>query len=529
MKKGWKIAGIVIIVVVLLFFGVQWWLGYKIRKVIEEQVAEQTKGAVAMEIGEVNVRLIGRTVRLRDIHVDTDSSRGEIPEIPLDYLKGDIKEIVVKGIHYKKEDSVVSIRAREFGLDIPDMIAGVEKKSTSPSSGKPENSQSLATHLQIDKINIRLGKVILKQYDAQDTVLYDLKDFQSRIEGYAMKMQPDHSPVFSCGDLELSFAVFRNLFAQQSQLLQVDSFRIEGKEGRLDVAAVNLLPQYSRDEFALKAPGHTDWTKITTGRISCRGIDMQSMIKERILNIDSVSVSSAKIASFKNRKIEQAKRVKRLFYESVQEFPLPLTVRRIRLNDIHVEYQELAEKGLSPGTVTFDRLEGMFYGLTNIVRPAQPYFTLKARGELMGQGALEATFKLPVDSLNPHFEVKGSLGKMSLPALNPMIEPLVKVSIVSGEVEEMKFLITGNSMKEKVEMEFLYKGLKIRVMREKDGHLKVSSFLTTLANGLIAKENNPDHRGIRQAVGTAERDIYRSQFNYLWRALLEGLKISIGL
>lgn len=46
---------------------------------------------------------------------------------------------------------------------------------------------------------------------------------------------------------------------------------------------------------------------------------------------------------------------------------------------------------------------------------------------------------------------------------------------------------------------------------------------------MIVKENNPDHRGIRKGEGWAERDPYRSQFNYLWKIMLEGLKKSVGL
>jgi len=78
-------------------------------------------------------------------------------------------------------------------------------------------------------------------------------------------------------------------------------------------------------------------------------------------------------------------------------------------------------------------------------------------------------------------------------------------------------------------MVFLYERLRIRIMKEKDGKLETSSFLTTLANGMIVKENNPDHRGIRKGEGWAERDPYRSQFNYLWKIMLEGLKKSVGL
>jgi hypothetical protein len=44
-----------------------------------------------------------------------------------------------------------------------------------------------------------------------------------------------------------------------------------------------------------------------------------------------------------------------------------------------------------------------------------------------------------------------------------------------------------------------------------------------------AEENNPVSRSERKAEATAERDVYRSQFNYLWRSIVAGLKKTIGL
>ena len=93
----------------------------------------------------------------------------------------------------------------------------------------------------------------------------------------------------------------------------------------------------------------------------------------------------------------------------------------------------------------------------------------------------------------------------------------------------MTFSMKGDAQRADADVLFLYEKLRIRIMKEKDGHLETRSFLTTLANGLIVRENNPSSGGERKVRGSAERDPYRSQFNYLWKTLFSGLKKSVGL
>lgn len=529
MKKALKIIGIVVLVLVVLFFGAKIWLGHKIKNTIESKVTEMTQGLVHMDVGRVKLRLIGRSVELKDIRITSEQVETDSVRLPFKQINGQIERIKLSGIHYQNKDSLMKISARKLAIDIDSLAVGMAEANRQSSNPK-QSAQSERIQLQLDKIDIFAGQIGCKMTQPKDTVSYDLKDLRFKLmDGRFDTAKEAGKAPFSCSDVRLSFDKFQNLFAAKTQLLEVDSLDIRGEDGIISVGKVNLLPLYSKAEFALKAPGHTDWTKIQATGVYCTRFDLQKLLQDGILKIDSVSIGGAEISSYKNRKIDQKKKVKRLFYQSVQELGVPVAIGRIELNHINVEYQEMSKNGLTPGTITFNDLNGVFSGLTNIVNPEQPYYTLQAQGKLLDQAKIHATFRLPVDSLNQHFEVEGGLAAMPMTALNPMIEPLVKVQITSGEITELKFKIEGNSMKSKTDMLFLYGGLKIRVMKEKDGELKTASFITTLANGLIAKENNPDHRGIRRAVGVAERDIYRSQFNYLWRSLLSGLKISIGL
>lgn len=527
MKRGIRIIIYVVIALTVLYFGVQWFLEAKIKNIAEEKMSEMTQGAVRVEIGSVSLHLIGRSLWLKEVKISSDTNALHKTELPFKNVEGYFKRLGVRGIHFEKRDSVIYLRAKEFGADLSWLSADrLKQDPVSRDSGQ----RIPGLQLQVEAVNVRLGRILCRTIDKKDTVEYRLNDFNGKIrEGEFNTFSRNRGLPLSCRDIRLALSSFQYRFGDNSSLLEIDSLQLQGEEGRFAVGAIRLLPLYDMYEFARKAPGHTDWTQIEAYGLSGTGFGLQKLIAGKFISMDSVSLEKASIRSFKNRQIEQTPKIKRLFYESVQEFPFPLAVRRIALNQVFVEYLELAKNGLSPGRITFNDLQGMFYDLTNRVTSGHPVFTLEAKGKLMDQGEIQATFRLPVDSLNPFFEIDGKLGPLNLTALNPMIEPLAKIKIVSGRMEEMTFGIQGNSQKAGVDMSFLYEHLRIRIMKEKDGELETSSFLTTLANGLIVKENNPDHRGIRQGEGSAERDPYRSQFNYFWKILLVGLKESVGL
>lgn len=384
--------------------------------------------------------------------------------------------------------------------------------------------------LAIGKFELRLGYVSYEQRTQDDTVSYRMKGLRWQMDNCEMNSSPKAQyPRCYCRDMHISLEAFRNRFAQGSQLLQADSLYLDSQTGIVSLGQIALLPQYPMEEFAAKSPGHTDWTRITTGKITLYRWNMQRLMQDRFLEADSIVLRGAEIASFKNRQIKQPQRVKRLFYQSVQQFPLRFAVHRVNLKDIGVDYFELSPKGNTPGKISFNRLNGRFYDLTNVVTGEQTHYTLKAQGRLMDRGLMQATFRLPIASTDDHFGVEGRLSPMSITDLNPMIEPLTKIKVISGEVEALNFRIIGNSKQSQMDMVFLYKDLKVRLLKEKDGEVQVRSFLTNLANGILLIENNPNARGERKVEATAERDIYRSQFNYLWRSLLAGLKKTIGL
>lgn len=527
MKKGIRIIIYVIFALVVLYFGVQWILEGKIKNIVEKKVYEMTQGTVKAEVGSVSLRLISRSLWLKEVRISSDTGAGLQNGLPLIAAEGYLKQVGIRGIHFEKKDSVIYLRAKGFELDVSRLSADMLKKSRDIRF-MDRNIPRL--QLQIQKITVRLGHIHCREIEGRDSAEFRLQDFNGEVNDWEMNTLFRNTGLpFSCRDLQMSLSSFQYSFGENSQVLEIDSLKLQGEKGRFAVGNIRLMPRYGMYEFAKKVPGHTDWTRIKASGLQGKGFSLRRLMSERFIYVDSISLEKASVSSFKNRQIEQKPRVKRLFYESVQEFSLPFAVRRVALNDVDVEYLELAKHGLSPGKITFSDLQGVFYDLTNRPQSGQSFFTLKAKGKLMDQGKIQAVFRLPADSIKPDFEIAGEMGSLNLVVLNPILEPLAKIKVTSGHLEKMTFEIKGNLQKARVDMAFLYERLRIRIMKEKDGKLETSSFLTTLANGMIVKENNPDHRGMRKGEGWAERDPYRSQFNYLWKILLEGLKKSVGL
>lgn len=523
MRKGIRIAVYVVLAFTLVYFGAEWFLAVKIRSWVEETVAEVTHGGVRAEVGSVSVRLIARAVWLNDVKISSDTVALNRWGGVLESADGYFKRLGARGVRFRRGDSVICLRFRELDVDVSRFSADVVKRD---SVGRFSVGAMPGLQVRFESVRVRSGVMDCRVMEGKDSVCYRLDGFVGRVaDGEFSTVSESGVLPFSCRDVRLAFSFFQYRFAGGACLLEVDSLCWQGEEGRLAVGGVRLLPQYGMYEFARRVPGHPDWTRVEVSGLQATGMDLRRFFAERYVSVDSVSLEKVVVSSFKNRQVEQVPRVKRLFYESVQRFPFPLSVRRVALQYADVEYMELAKHGLTPGRVAFNGLRGMFYDVGNRGR----FFTLKAEGRLMNQGKVQAVFRFPASRLSPFFEVEGRLGSMNLAALNPMIEPLAKVRVVSGRMEEMIFSMRGDARRAEVDMSFLYEKLRIRIMREKDGRLEPRSFLTMLANGLVVRGSNPDYGGLRRVEAWAERDPYRSQFNYLWKVLFAGIKESVGM
>lgn len=526
-----------IVVLFVLITGVEIWLQHKVRNVIEKAQTEIAGGAYKLEIGSVSVRLIGRSVRLDNVSLKSNDSKlssgNDSSSVP--QLDVEIDQLSLNGIGVKKDGDGYMLNINsislKYGSDQTDKSVTSDINDSHVTEHKESSYDKLSTKLKsvyAERIDIGAGHLQYKNTDGDKTVSYVLDGFKLGVDNFGID-STTRKTFFKGDDVQASLDKLNYTFDNGAVMLETDSLQLDSKKQLLAVSSVKLLPQkYDKYQYAEKIPSHMDWTQIITGNITCFGVDYESIFAGYRIDMDSVSICKADIQSYKNHKVYQQPKVKGLFYQSLQKFPWQIDIPVVNLRDIDLIYEELTAEGEVPGKIVFNDMDLMFKNMTNIVSTDVPYMTLNAKCSFMGKAPMTAFFEFPVDSLNTHFTAKGRLGPMQLTSINGITQPLANIMIEAGHVKSLDFQMEGTSVHSDVSVKFLYNGLRVNMLKDKDGRIIRRKFLSEVVDDVVIRSENPDEMGrLHIGKGSFERDIYKSQFNYLWKSVFQGLKKSI--
>lgn len=308
--------------------------------------------------------------------------------------------------------------------------------------------------------------------------------------------------------------------------LTISELAVDCNQGLLKLKSLLVDPIYPKEEYAKSTPDHRDWSRYSLDSLSAFGIEYDKLLSGGDIVVEHIAVAGANIQSYKNRQIDQAPQLKSILYEALQGYPRHIALGLVIVDGLDVTYQELPPKGREAGTISINNISASLLGVNN--RAAQgKYFTIEAEAMVQDKGELEVTISMPNNPLDTTFTAKGHLGRMDLSAFNSITEPLGRVEITGGKLSGLTFDIKGSSYGSHVNLTMLYDDLGIMIVKDKDGHYKDRKLLSAIVEEFFVIPSNP-HRGKTiQGSGSFERDPYKSQFNYLWKSLLPGLKTTL--
>jgi len=151
--------------------------------------------------------------------------------------------------------------------------------------------------------------------------------------------------------------------------------------------------------------------------------------------------------------------------------------------------------------------------------------------QFMDAAPFSVNFKFNLAAKDGAFNYSGELGKFDGKILDKLVKPLAMVHIQSADIEKLDFNVDASNYSGKGDVEFYYKNLKIQLLKKVEGkdELQKQGFISALANNLIIEPNNPDKKGVlRPGQVNLQREPDISFFSFLYKALLDGLKPSVG-
>ncbi len=523
---------------IFVVLGIERWLGARLRRAVEKTLAERMGGAVELTVGRVGVSLWSRTVTVRDVTVRSDGSR-LAPFLPgVETLEADISRIALRHIRFRLGKSAPDrpkyLSLRSVEIDAPRIVCTVNGDRT-PDSVKTGVASRLRETICARLGSLSVERIVLHHGEIQAVEpgqnRYAAKGVTAEAAGFLISSEAsvESRPLF-CDDLRIAVQKASAHFLVTAQLLEVGPAELSVRDERLLLENIRLVPQYAKADYAWKTEHHTDWTLVLASGVEAEGVDFGRLWREGSVSVGRISVRDAEVASFKNRRIVRQERFKPLWHEMIHRLPFGLEVGTVEIVRARVVYEELAATGTAPGRISFDDLNGALRGLTN--RPSAPdsMYTLTASGKVMNTGQLRVVVRIPAALSNDRFEAEGTLGPMSLDLFNRILQPLADAGIRTGRLEGLSFSISGDSRTAQATVKMRYEDLSVRLLRrDGDPRRRERKWASGFVNLLVIRSSNPDRKGLRTSRSTVERDPLRSQFNYLWRGVLGGIKESVGL
>lgn len=496
--------------------------GTIIRKKIEKELADTRLGEFRFTCERVQVNLVRQSLTLRGVRLKSEE-RDVPPDSLLDktvqYLDARIGTLTVRGISLKAIRNK-DIELSNLMIDAPDITVVTRQMPDSVSS--TENGASFR-QLTIDAIGITNGTLDWRQITETDTL-------QCKVFG--LNTQLDHLQIDSTRQSRERFLFSRNIegsvqtlrytFANSAYIFALDSLAWDYSGQLVSIVNAELLPQLSKTDFPRKSVRKSDYMQLDLKNLAITGLDFDHLWNEKEVRIDSVYASNGNFVSFKDRNAVVPQRIKPMMHTTIQNIPIPLSIRKIRLENTNATYEELAKYGSYAGAVTFNEIDATFLGFTNIVTRKDQYVELYAHSKVNGAGELTAVVSMPVDPTNDYFEAKATLVNVPMSALNRMVTPLAKMEIETGHIDRLDFTMAGSGRTARMDMILRYHDLKIGLLKREDRQWQQRTGLSNLVNWAIIHSDNPDKNGLRTAQTTVQRDVHRSVFNYLWKGISSG-------
>ncbi len=435
------------------------------------------------------------------------------------YNQASIRLVKLKGISLFQLLANRRLHASELQVDSGSVSIDPSEKKDSL-----DNSPKKSLQFQIDNIIIR-------------NVLFQLKkDSINEVEGLvnlnfgAIKMDSTTTLQASCqsvfnhfiGDItSLKVAKQNGLYSSKINKIEFNS---DSKSINID--SLKLIPKYGKYEFAKVHGKQVSRLELSIPSIEIEGFDFSKLFDSLIL-INKVSVHSANLHSFRDKRVTFNHGVVELPMKSLREIAFALEIDSIAIDSSRITIEEFAEQATQPGRINFQNLTALMTRLSNRYYTNKPkYAQLDASAKLMGNGLVTASFRFPLDG-SPLYSAKGKVSNLALTELNPMLENSAQVRIESGKLNELFFNFNYTDFKSNGTIEINYEDLKLTKINA-DKEKSIDLLQTVLINAFLKKtKDESTEQSKRIGVIDIERDRQRFVFNFWWKSIQSGLKSSV--
>ncbi|MEP7167989.1 MAG: hypothetical protein ABI855_01335 [Bacteroidota bacterium] len=301
----------------------------------------------------------------------------------------------------------------------------------------------------------------------------------------------------------------------------------------LSLHEVQVIPNYSKKEFAAEAGKQTDRMKISILKAAFNKMNVKLFFERNWFIAKQVKIDSLNISAYRDKNDKGTHVRKKSIQQLVKNIPVYAAIESVQLNHSNITYEEVGIGSTKPGKISFNNLNAVITGFTNDTSLFSTIRVLNVHATcgFMNRGKLQAHYSFPMNTNKMVFDCSGKLSDMPLQAINPMLEPNANVLIKDGVIDSMVFSFHANEIESRGKMKLIYHKLQMEFLNKKNKKTgALQDVLSFLAHRLVIKEENPsNNEPPRITEINYPWDGYHFIFNYSWKSILSGIKPAIGI
>lgn len=540
MKRYQKILSGVVIALIIILGGVQifviFYLDEQLKETAVQRFHENTGEGYSLEIGDLDLWIIGRRLNIREIGLKKDEqSTGTT-------IHATVEQISLSGIGFLNLLLNKKLNLDEVELTNPNVhVASPGKKEQqkqnkglknlsrqfSKQSLKNLNSISVS-ELKINGLSADFKRAdlpfdTLASIDNSDIIVHDILIDSASIQ---------NEQIIPAENLYTTLRDIRHQTTNNLYNLTANKIEFNSSSQLLDVDSVKVKPKYDKQEFSRQITHEIDRLDIEVDQLTVKDLDTEQLNRGEGISSRHILLNKAIFDIYRDKRLPSPKgKNPPLPLDMLRNIPVHVSVDTISLQNSHIRYSERLEKAEEAGYIDFANLSATFCEVSNDEEKWRKgtYPTLHAEADVMGKALLSADFEfVPTDSSDHQF-ITGNLEPMDMQPLNEALVPLAFVRIEDGQILGLDFEMTLGENEAAGEVLLRYEDFKISLLnKEQNEETLGKKVLSLLVNNLKVKSANKGE-DLRTGKVEFERDKNKATFNYWWKSLLSGLKSSIGL
>ncbi|MBE7176612.1 MAG: hypothetical protein INR69_09425 [Mucilaginibacter polytrichastri] len=551
-RRVWKwVLGIFLSLVLLLGIG-----GYIAKQYLQKRwkplLSEQLKKLVVnasdslyrIEYSDFDLNMISGNVMVKDFRLVPDTNVYRqllgVKKAPDNLYDLSVKKLELRKLLTKEAIRDKKLSIRSIIIDEPALMITNRRQAYNDTVklGKPKTPYQLISkifrELRIDSVlfnNIDFTYVNKSNAKPKSTSLHKLNIVISDIFIDSLSAQ-DESRFYYTKNVQVRLKDYRMATPDSLYHIKAGEFFFSTAQRTLRLSDVAMEPRLNKVRFYKTVGYAKDRFDIAFKAISFNRLDLQQFLREQKVHAGFVELAKGKLDVYNNSSYPKHSSVKVHAYphQKLQEVSLDLMVDTLSLNGIDISYSEYNPATRQTGTISFDKTRGRLFNVTNEDDAKKKNGIMRASIDtrLMNSGPLHVNFRFDLNDKDGAFSYSGQLGQTNGRVLNKITRPLGMIEVESANIRKLNFSISANEHTARGDVKFYYDHLQVSLLKRDGTELAKQSFVSRVANAVLPSAN-PDSKGnFLSGPVSYRREPTASFFNFLWKAIFDGLKPSVG-